>query len=588
MLTEDELSLLKEGFRKNEALYDDYIIAEVCEVPTSGRTSNVTLNNSDYDYQIALTTNPCEGKQIISIRDLYIGVDSSNNRFYVKSKSLNKKVIVTMTSMMNPTFGSSALRFLREISSMRKQSVIDGITSIISHASDYTPRITYGKVIIKPETWVISRDILGIPKKDSKNIESQIEKSFEVFRQQWDLPRYVFFNEFDNRLLLDLDNPYHKNEIYSILKKNTSIYATLTEVGCNFDDFAAKNEKGESYVTEIVVPFILDTSGKKEVQKSKDKDNETILKTLSNVSQNQMNIDRNKLLLLPGNTEWLYYKLYGYSKRQNELISIMYETMEKLVSDGLAQKYFYIRYADPEPHMRLRIQPCDNKLPDLFTTMSDVLKGLHVDGLISKAVNDSYVREAERYGGLQLITQAEEYFYHDSRLAMKLLIMERFGNLKFNMDMIGVSFIISVLEAFGLSMEAQEIFLDSMTDKKNYRKEYQNNRQMIMDAVDSSDNWFSIRYHASNPEIYDFITENAAYLKTYVQAVYESDKQCELTNSVKDIATSIIHMFCNRFRNNAWEQKVYALARHGVNGLRGYLKHNKSKSAVLELPDSLF
>ena len=586
MLTHEESLLLKEGFDKNKTLMDEYIIAEISEVPSSGRTSNVTLNNSDYDYQVALTTNPCENKHIISIRDLYIGLDTESNNFYIKSKSHNKKVIVTMTSMMNPTFGSSALRFLREVSAMRKRSVIDGILGIINLSFDYCPRITYGTIIIKPETWMLSKDMLSIQnEKDNK----LIEKNFELFRQKWELPRFVFLNEADNRLLLDLDNPNHKNEIYNILKKNAPIHAFLTEIGCDFKDYAAANQSGNKHVTEIIVPFTLEVLKKKEKgKKSKDSKKDTILKTLSNISQNQMKIERDKLMLLPGNSQWLYYKLYGCGKRQNELIPILYELLEKLVQEGAAQKYFYIRYADPEPHLRIRIQPSEGKLPALYVAASNMLNGLYSDGLISKAVNDSYIRETERYGGPSLITHAEEYFYNDSKLAMKLLNMERFGKLRFNMDFIGISFIVSVLEAFGLTMEEQDAFLSTMSDKKSYRKEFQIGRLMIMNAADSSDDWFSIRYQASNPEIYDFIKENASRLKIYADAVFEADSKGELTNSIKDIAASLIHMFCNRFRDNTWERKIYALAMHGVNGLIGYKKHNKHKSFIPELPESLF
>jgi len=588
MMTDEESTLLRDSFEKSKSLLDEYIIAEISEVPSSGRTSNVTMNNSDYDYQIALTTNPCENKHVVGIRDLYIGVEPTSNRFYIKSKSLDKKVIVTMTSMMNPSFGSSALRFLRDISSMRKKSVVDGIVNVLNRDCEYCPRITYKSIIIKPETWVLSRDTLGIRNdKDAKN-NKLAEKNFDLFRQKWDVPRYVFFNEGDNRLLLDLDNPDHKNEIFNIVKKNASMYATLTELGCSFDDYAASDKNGNKYVTEIVVPFILSTDDKKAQAKIMPNDDETILKTSSNISENQMKINRDELMLLPGNSEWLYYKLYGWSKRQNELLSIIYESLEKLVSSGLVQKYFYIRYADPEPHLRLRIQPADNKLPELFVALSQLLGGLHNDGLISKAVIDSYMRESERYGGPDLIKHAEEYFCHDSKLSMQLLTMERFGKLNFNMDFIGIAFIISTLEAFGLSIDEQETFLDSMTDKKSFRKDFQNNRQIIMNAVDSSDDWFGIRYHASDPKIYDLITENAKHLKSYANAVFESDSKGQLTNTIKGIATSIIHMFCNRFKDNNWERRVYALTRHGVNGLKGYQKHNKNKSLVPDLPKSLF
>ena len=90
------------------------------------------------------------------------------------------------------------------------------------------------------------------------------------------------------------------------------------------------------------------------------------------------------------------------------------------------------------------------------------------------------------------------------------------------------------------------MFLDSMSDRRSYRKGYQNRKQMIIYAVDSSDDWFNIRSHISNSEIYDLLIENSNKLKKYAKAIFEFDQQGELTNSIKGIVTSIIHMFCNR------------------------------------------
>jgi thiopeptide-type bacteriocin biosynthesis protein len=267
---------------------------------------------------------------------------------------------------------------------------------------------------------------------------------------------------------------------------------------------------------------------------------------------------------------------------------MIYHTCEKLVSDNVAQKYFFIRYADPESHIRLRVQAKENGIATLFLTLNNWINELYTTGIISKVVIDSYIREAERYGGANLIDCAEEYFYHDSKLVMSLLTMQRYGNQNLNLDYIGISFIISVFEAFGLSMEEQEQFLSSVANRKNYRKEFQNNRQTIMRAVDSSDDWFDIRPYISAPNVYDLINANKQELSKYAQAIFDSDQCGELTSTVSSIVRSVIHMFCNRLMgNNTWEGKIYSLTLHGVHGLRGYLKHNNKASSVVELPDSL-
>jgi hypothetical protein len=226
LLTEDESSFLKSDFEKLKESFSDFVIAEITELPSRGRLSNVSINESDYDYQISLATNYNADKHVLSVRDLYIGIDSGNNSFYIRSESLNKKVIVTMTSMMNPMLGSGTLRFLREISSEHKINPQLSIRQFTSDQFDYTPRITYGKIIIKPETWVVSRRTLDFHAKDKSNFDNKLIAYIEKSK----IPKYVFLNEGDNRLLLDLDNSLHRNEVYNALKKDNA-QITFTEMG---------------------------------------------------------------------------------------------------------------------------------------------------------------------------------------------------------------------------------------------------------------------------------------------------------------------------------------------------------------------
>jgi len=395
-------------------------------------------------------------------------------------------------------------------------------------------------------------------------------------------------NEGDNRLMLDLDNSAHRYEIYNAIKKDGRVPVTLTELGCDFDEYTSIDVVGNSYVTEIVVPFTLDTSSIKN-NKIVETTDIGVFKTLSDVSVNRMKLDRSKFMLLPGNDNWFYYKLYGCSKRQNELIVVAYDMLEKIVAEGIAQKYFFIRYFDPEPHLRIRIHPTEERTPELFVRVSRWLDVLYNNGLISRAVSDSYIREVERYGGPLLIEHAENYFYSDSKLVMELLSMHRFGDSRLNLDLVGVSFITSTLESFGLSLEEQGIILDFQSEgKQPYRKEFQNNRKMFMRAVDSSDDWFEIRAFTQSPDAYNLINNNSQELKKLARTIYDFDQRGELTNSIRGIVLSVIHMFCNRLMgSNAWERKMYALAKYGVHDLRGFLNHQQKISLDLVLPNGI-
>jgi len=568
LLTEEETSLLKADFEKQKELLPDYIIAEITELPSIGRISNVSINESGYDYQVALATNPNSDKHVLSIRDLYIGIDHESNFFYIKSKSLNKKVIVTMTSMLNPAFGSNELRFLREISSMRKVNPISGIMSILNSDFEYTPRITYGRVIIKPETWTISKNILGFDGNDKTDFDSKLLD----YKKKHQIPRYVFMNEGDNRLLLDLDNSTHRAEIYFNLKKKMSYGNTLTEVGCGFNDYTAINLDKEKYITEIVVPFTLNAN-EATLIKTNDKKEDTI-KTISNISRNRISMNRDGLMILPGKDDWLFFKLYGCSKRQNELLVLIYDKLEEFAPS--LEKFFYIRYSDPEPHIRLRFHFKNDELSELLPSICIWFESLRTDGLISTVVIDSYIREAERYGGPDLIKFAEDYFFHDSRLAMQIVKKLRYEKLEIDFDIIGVSFIISALDAFNLSSNEKENFLKSMTSKGFYRKQFQDNKKLLMKAVNNSNNWHDMDFPESYLSIYPLIIETSKKMKNFADVVYVHDKKDMLTNSIQSIISSVIHMFCNRLvGDNSWERKVYALTGHAFHALQGFIKHRQ-------------
>lgn len=564
MFSEKETTSLSNELTKQKEFFSDYVVAEIAEVPERGRTSNVSMNFSDYDYQIMLSTNGCEGKKQLSINDLYVGVDRQTNQFFIKSKSLNKKVLVTMSSMLNPLSGSNAVRFLREISFVCRFDIVSTIAKIINIDSEYCPRIVYKHVIIRPETWVISKDILNLVNESRE----EFNQKFIQFRQKWDVPRYVLLTEFDNRLLLDLENPLHVNEIYAIVKKENARVIKLAEMTCDFDEYAAKDSNGHSYVTEIVVPFVLSSNGVKA-----DKKNEYIL-TNSDVEKNALQVTTDERLIIPGQDDWFYFKLYGYSKRKNELISYLYDKLETLIASHKAKQYFFIRYSDPDQHLRVRVRSEKDMKFVVFDELMHLFEQFQNAGLISEVVIDTYEREIVRYGGPGLIEAAEKYFFYDSRTVMKLIYMQQLKKEKFNLEYIGVSFITMAMEAFRLSLKEREELLSSISNQSLYRKEFQQDRKNLTDAVNRTKQWIEIRNKVDYPYVYDCLEELFVPLKEYADAVYQADQEERLTNTVENIMKSLIHMFCNRLvANNAWETKIYALTRHATHSLKGMLEH---------------
>ena len=401
----------------------------------------------------------------------------------------------------------------------------------------------------------------------------EFSKKFNRFRQKWNIPRYVLLTELDNRLLLDLENPLHVNEIYTIIKKENDRVVKLAEVSCNFDEYAAKDKNGYHYVTEVVVPFVLSNNN---VESKSNRIDEYIL-TSSDVEKNALQVTTDERLLIPGQDDWFYFKLYGYSKRTNELISYLYDKLENLIVGHKAKQYFFIRYSDPDQHLRVRVRSEKDMKFVVFDELINLFLQFRNAGLISEVVIDTYEREIVRYGGTELIEAAEKYFFYDSRTVMKIIYMQQLKKEKFNLEYIGVSFIAMAMEAFRLPLKEKEELLSSISNQSLYRKEFQQDRKNLIDAVNWANQWEKIRNKVNYPYVYDYLEELYVPLKQYADAVYQADQEGNLTNTVENIMRSIIHMFCNRFvGNNAWEEKAYALTRHSTHSLKEMLKHKSN------------
>lgn len=113
--------------------------------------------------------------------------------------------------------------------------------------------------------------------------------------------------------------------------------------------------------------------------------------------------------------EWLYYKIYtGFKTSDTILTEIIKPITTELLKNNQIKKWFFIRYSDPENHIRIRFQFLDEqKYFEVINKLNPVFKKYLNNDLIWKIQIDTYQREIERYGE-KTIELSEELFYHDS------------------------------------------------------------------------------------------------------------------------------------------------------------------------------
>lgn len=143
-------------------------------------------------------------------------------------------------------------------------------------------------------------------------------------------------------------------------------------------------------------------------------------------------------------TEWASYHIFCFNpKNMDEVIRMIHNYCSKEKNEGKLLKWFYIRYWDGGPHVRLRILKQEQETPNIllkkiqryigenpseieltsdqyysnmenFKENGDEMSEWFEDGMI---ISKKYVPEVERYGGSELMEVTEELFMLSSELA---------------------------------------------------------------------------------------------------------------------------------------------------------------------------
>nr|WP_284681014.1 lantibiotic dehydratase [Aceticella autotrophica] len=526
----------------------NYITCEITYLASELRSANVSKNIHCSEYELALFTNSSRDEEhTLTLDDILIGIE--NNIFYAKSKKLNKRLIITINNMLNPQIAPNAVRFLYDIS-------LDGTRiwymfpwEIVFNKFPYVPKVIYKNFTLTPEEWKIN--FLNI-KANKKSSFSEFKELFMQYCKYYKVPNYVYITSGDNRILLNIDDDKCLDILYHEFINNP-IGVTLTSYEDeNFN--IIKSERG-SYVSELVIPLVkIKTQQPKSIMI---KENSTYISSKSPTR-----------LKIPFN-EWLYLKLYGTSSMEEELICFyISEFCRNLVSEEKINKYFFIRYADPEPHIRLRLNASQYKLIKIYPELQNWLQSLIKKGLMTCFTIDCYEREIERYGGKDLIDIAESVFYIDSMVTEDILREKRLHNIEFSDEIIGMITIINYMEQFDWDYKTQLKFLESQVNHLDYREDFKKERTYFMKLCNSNNNWEGLRENIQGRLLLYILNKRAEIVKIYGDKIRGESNS--ITSNEWTIVDSVIHLHCNRLFgiNRVFEKKIKALCCHTLYALK--------------------
>lgn len=401
----DDLALLAQT---EEEIYPGTLFAELVYLPGNGHSANVAIRPALRSYEIAFTVAPgVHRDKVISVQDLLVGV--RDNRFYIWSKSHNKEVVIRDLHLLNYNNAPNICRFLAEAS-------CEGVTPLSAFdwgaaaRLPFLPRLRVGRIILCAAQWKVPRGLIGRDIEHTNKIE-KFSAAFRSWREEWNIPRFVFLTQADNKLLLDLDNPMCVQDLADEYKQDSENHPELIlqEVLPDLTNHWAQGADGR-YATEFVVPL-------QRVKPAK----APSVSMRTNFGSIPL-VDR---VHLPGSV-WLFVKLYsGVNKHDDLLTGPIAELTEYLQANRLTESWFFIRYADPDPHIRLRIKGSSSTLiSEVLPGLFDWARSLVERGFIWKVMLDTYDPEIERYGGLSGLDLAQNIFAADSVLAVNVLALK--------------------------------------------------------------------------------------------------------------------------------------------------------------------
>ncbi|SDR21668.1 lantibiotic dehydratase [Thermostaphylospora chromogena] len=405
----------------------DALIADIGYAHPDGHVSNLMLVPRAHAAEITLGATPADFGRHLPLSDIVVGL--AGGRLYARSRTLGRRVLVRSAHMVTPLNAPNAVRLLMELSEQGMWRPAWDWGELAGRPA--LPRVRVGRIVLAPARWRLPERPDGTPDPDA---------DLERWCAEWSVPRYVYAGQFDNRLLLDLASDSGRELLRQQMRKGVE---AVEEALPGPEHAAARGHDGSAYMAEVVISLLADRPRPTPAPPVRD---DTVYPTAAR--------------LVPPGRDWWYFKLYGPSSLQN--------TVLRRLGERLDEEWFFVRYADPQPHLRIRVRA---RGASPFPVMADLLD----QGLVADVRLAVYDRELERYGGVTAMEESERVFCAETHSIIRLLSLtgrgrrDRPGAEADAQDLAALS-IDTLLTGLGLSRPERVAVYRSMRD--GYAEEF--------------------------------------------------------------------------------------------------------------------
>lgn len=371
--------------RQESMANPDIVFAEILQV-SHRKIDNINRRCQIYEHVIPLNHFPPESSWLP--RDLVLFV--KGGEIILLHRPSGRRIIPRLSTAFNYRHNDMPLfRFLCDLQYQSVLGSLDFDPERLFPGLDFYPRVTYGKVVLSLARWHLRREEV-----DHLLLEPLSIGRLHLFCRERRMPARIAAGRGDQQLVFDLSND---NEALFFLE---SLRDPVVPVITEFIEGPARVQRaGGDFSRQFVIALF---------------NPDRVYFPVPAPDTGQQGICD-----FPPGSEWIYVKVYTTPRSaETVLLNILLPWIEQ--NRGRIEQWFFIRYSDPDSHLRVRFRANAADVKDLQFGLQTLLTGAPSSGIVQKAYFDTYRREIERYSEA-LIGTVENVFCRGSEMICRFL-----------------------------------------------------------------------------------------------------------------------------------------------------------------------
>ncbi|WP_454802845.1 thiopeptide-type bacteriocin biosynthesis protein [Mucilaginibacter phyllosphaerae] len=365
----------------------DVIFAEIHQLSDT-HVDNINRRRPVYDHIIPVNAFTAgTGQNVVALSDLLVSL--KGDEIVLESSSLHKRVIPRLPTAYNFHHNQLAIfRFLGDLQHHQLQANLTFDLEKLFPGLDFYPRVEYGRAIVSLAKWRLSATQIRPLTEHKLSISA-----LHLLRQEQGIPEWVTMGISDQQLVFNLAEDEQALFFLECLKGSGTVLIR---------EYLLTDHSVTSGKQRLAAQYIAVLTRKSAAFSG----------LVSGSSPDQERPQRD---FRPG-SEWIYLKIYCTNESADHLLITHLGPFIRANRSSI-KSWFFIRYYDPDPHLRLRLLTTPENYGTLMMAFQVMAAGDSAATRIHAIRQDTYQRELERYGK-DLIFLVEDLFCAGSELAL--------------------------------------------------------------------------------------------------------------------------------------------------------------------------